>query len=49
MLNQYEQRVALDVVAPDDIPVSFEGESFTSFIVGTVADRLPKTLVVLVT
>lgn len=25
VLNQYEQRVALDVVAPEDIPVSFDG------------------------
>ena len=25
VLNQYEQLVAMDVVAPEDIPVSFEG------------------------
>lgn len=26
VLNQYEQMVAMDVVAPEDIPVSFEGK-----------------------
>jgi ATPase family AAA domain-containing protein 1 len=25
VLNQYEQLVAMDIVAPDDIPVTFEG------------------------
>ena len=25
VLNQYEQMIAMDVVAPNDIPVSFEG------------------------
>lgn len=25
-LNQYEQMIAMEVVAPEDIPVSFEGE-----------------------
>lgn len=25
MLNQYEAMIAMDVVAPDDIPVAFEG------------------------
>lgn len=25
VLNQYEQMVAMDVVAPEDIPVTFEG------------------------
>ena len=25
-LNQYEQMIAMDVVAPDDIPVQFDGE-----------------------
>lgn len=25
-LNQYEQRIALDVVAPEDIPVKFDGK-----------------------
>ena len=25
VLNQYEQTVAMDVVAPEDIPVTFEG------------------------
>lgn len=25
MLNQYEQMVAMDVVAPEDIPVAFDG------------------------
>ena len=24
-LNQYENQIALDVVAPEDIPVGFEG------------------------
>lgn len=27
VLNQYEQMVAMDVVAPEDIPVTFEGTS----------------------
>lgn len=27
-LTQYEQMIAMDVVAPDDIPVSFEGRLF---------------------
>ena len=26
VLNQYEQMVALDVVAPEDIPTRFEGQ-----------------------
>ena len=26
VLNQWEQAVALDIVAPDDIPVTFEGK-----------------------
>ena len=26
MLNQYEAMIAMDVVAPDDIPVAFEGD-----------------------
>lgn len=26
VLNQYEQMIALDVVAPEDIAVTFEGE-----------------------
>lgn len=26
VLNQYEQMVAMDVVAPEDIPVTFEGK-----------------------
>ena len=30
-LNQYEQMIALDVVAPEDIPVTFEGEVCSSF------------------
>lgn len=25
VLNQWEQAVAMDIVAPDDIPVTFEG------------------------
>ena len=25
VLNQYEQAIAMEVVAPDDIPISFEG------------------------
>lgn len=28
VLNKYEQLVAMDVVAPDDIPVAFEGDIF---------------------
>ena len=27
VLNQYEQMVAMDVVAPEDIPVTFDGSS----------------------
>ena len=27
VLNQYEQMVAMDVVAPEDIPVTFEGNT----------------------
>ncbi len=40
-LNQYEQTVALDVVAPEDIAVKFEGEIhlFLDQVVGNEADR----------
>lgn len=31
-LNQYEQMVAMDVVAPDDIPVAFEGKMKSLFM-----------------
>ena len=27
VLNQYESQIAMEVVAPEDIPVGFEGES----------------------
>ena len=30
-LNQYEQMIAMEVVAPEDIPVSFDGEGGFSF------------------
>ena len=30
VLNQYEQMVAMDVVAPEDIPVAFEGAASCS-------------------
>ncbi len=33
VLTQYEQMIAMDVVAPDDIPVSFEGR-FRSRLIG---------------
>ena len=33
VLTQYEQAIALDVVAPEDIPVSFEGR-FLSRLAG---------------
>jgi hypothetical protein len=27
VLNQYENQIAMEVVAPEDIPVGFEGKS----------------------
>ena len=36
ILNQYEQMVAMDVVAPEDIPVAFEGNIvFSAFMTST--------------
>lgn len=36
VLNQYENLIALDVVAPEDIAVTFEGETVNSSIAGNV-------------
>ena len=30
VLNQYEQMIATEVIAPEDIPVSFEGNSVSN-------------------
>lgn len=32
VLNQYEQMVAMDVIAPEDIPVAFEGSPWFPFL-----------------
>lgn len=32
VLNEYENLVALEVVAPEDIPVGFDGERFSPYI-----------------
>ena len=37
-LNQYEQMIAMEVVAPEDIPVSFDGEGGYTFSWLTYAD-----------
>lgn len=37
-LNQYEQMIAMEVVAPEDIPVSFEGEGAGMFRYSMYAD-----------
>lgn len=37
-LNQYEQMIAMEVVAPEDIPVSFDGESPCTFTLVVCAD-----------
>lgn len=34
VLNQYEQMIAMDVVAPEDIPVTFEGTLSNCSVVG---------------
>lgn len=34
VLNQYENMIALDVVAPEDIAVTFEGEAVNSSLAG---------------
>ena len=31
VLNQYEQAIAAEVIAPEDIPVRFDGEQSTTF------------------
>ena len=40
VLNQYEQMVAMDVVAPEDIPVAFDG----SFLIGLTSTVEPNCL-----
>ena len=42
VLNQYEQMVAMDVVAPEDIPVAFDGDSLSS-LTSTVKPNSPQT------
>lgn len=34
VLSQYEQMIAMDVVAPEDIPVTFEGRAGSFWITG---------------
>ena len=43
VLNQYEQMVAMDVVAPEDIPVAFDG-SLLSCLTSTVEANSLQTL-----
>lgn len=38
-LNQYEQLVAMDVVAPEDIPVSFEGKPIIFWLLIRAEER----------
>ena len=42
VLNQYEQMVAMDVVAPEDIPVAFDGRVL-SCLTSTVDPNSPQT------
>lgn len=39
-LNQYEQMIAMDVVAPEDIPVTFEGARFISMSINNRTQEL---------